>query len=69
MKVSICVWAGEGHELLEEAGFMDRQEIPEESMYDVVRTLFEHRLNVMMWRSKEHERIILFVDTMRFSQR
>ena len=69
MKVSIKTWAGNGAvTLLEGAGFIDGQEISEESMYDVARTLFDHGFNVMLYHKSDTD-VVLFLDTKRFSQR
>lgn len=68
-KVTIKVWAGEGAALLEEAGFKDMQEIPEDYMFSAVRTMFDFGLNVMLYRNKDTGLTTLFVDTKRFTQR
>jgi len=68
---SIRLWTGDGKEMLLAAGYKDGHEMKEltsEEIGDVVMRIFEQKLNVMVSRFDEG-RVIIWVDTKRFSQR
>ena len=69
MKVTIVDYARGANEGIERAGFKHMQVIPEESMMDAAKALFDQGLNVMLCHVKSEEGVLLFVDTMRFQQR
>lgn len=69
-KVKICLWAGEGEQKLNDAGYARDQEIvnlSDDEVNQIVMEIFNNGLNVMLYHYDDYT--IIYVDTKKFSRR
>jgi hypothetical protein len=65
MKATIFYWAFQKFE--EITGFVDREEIPYDRVFEIAQEIFNKGLNVMIYHKSIEGDIILFVDDERFT--